>query len=54
MLLMGKAKRNREIRRKALSIDYGHAREIARALRKGRLPVFMSRRLREEEKERNG
>jgi hypothetical protein len=49
---MSKHKRNREIRRKAYEMSPGHAREIARAMRKGRLPVFISMRLREEAKEK--
>lgn len=37
---MGKAKRNRAIRKKALALDASRARSIARALRRhGRLPL---------------
>lgn len=39
---MGKAARNRAIRRRALEIDHGHSKGIARALRRrGRLPMVM-------------
>ena len=37
---MGKAARNRKIRKLALELDYKHARRIARAFRRhGRMPI---------------